>query len=143
MAALDEEGLDAEGFARLARRAAETDEALERLTREVEARLGEGAIDARTLAAEPIAVVQRVLARRIAAVGGRDESQIGLEKIEALAQRLDAAAAEGRALAVNLGGALVRLTAKGELRVAPEPARRPARSSPKAHALGGDEQPSC
>ena len=51
------------------------------------------------------------------------ESRIGLEKIEALALRLRDAAAEGRPLAANVGGALIRLTAKGELRFAPEPAR--------------------
>ena len=124
MAALAEEGLDAAGLARLARRAAEADAALAHRTFEVEARLGEGAIDARALAAEPIAIVQRVLARRIAAAGGRDESRIGLEKIEALAARLTAAAADGRGLAANVGGALIRLTAKGRLEVVSEPPRR-------------------
>ena len=85
MGRLADEGLDASGLARLARRAAEADEALARRAAEVEARLGDGPIDANALAAEPIAIVERVLARRIAAVGGRDEGRIGLEKIEALA----------------------------------------------------------
>ncbi len=59
------------------------------MTADVEARLGaDGPIDARALFAEPVAIVQRTLARRIAQGRGRDESRIGLEKIEALALRL-------------------------------------------------------
>ncbi len=124
MARLSEEGLGQERLSRLARRAAEADEALSRMTDEVEARLGAaGPIDADALFAEPIAIVDRLLARRIAAAGGREESRIGLEKIEALALRLRDAAAEGRPLAANVGGALVRLTTKGEVRFAAEPAR--------------------
>lgn len=121
---LEAEGLDSHSLARLARRAAEADEALAYMTSGLEALLGDGPIDARALAAQPIAIVQRMLARRIAAVGGRDEARIGLEKIEALASLLRGAAAEGRALTANVGGTLVRLTAKGRLAFAPEPARR-------------------
>jgi tRNA(Ile)-lysidine synthase len=122
---LGEEGLNAEGLVRLARRAAEADEALERMTADVEARLGaDGPIDAKTLFAEPIAIVHRTLARRIGKAGGREESRIGLEKIEALALRLREALADGRVLGANVGGALVRLSAKGELSFAPEPARK-------------------
>ncbi len=122
---LGDEGLRVNSLVRLARRAAEADEALEKWTGDVEARLGGGPIDdARALFAEPIAIVQRVLARRIARVGGRDESRIGLEKIERLALRLGDATANGRALSVNVGGALIRLSAKGRLSFAPEPARR-------------------
>ena len=90
-----------------------------------EARLREDP-DGRALFAEPIAVVQRVLTRRVAAAGGRDETRIGLEKIEALAGRLRDAVAERRPLAVNVGGALVSLTAKGRLDFVAEPARRAA-----------------
>ncbi|HZZ60161.1 MAG TPA: tRNA lysidine(34) synthetase TilS [Roseiarcus sp.] len=123
---LGEEGLNAEGLVRLARRAAEADEALARMTAEAEARIGaDGHVDARALFAEPIAIVQRLLARRIAKAGGRDESRIGLEKIETLALRLGEAAANGQALAANVGGALIRLSAKGRLSFTPEPARRP------------------
>jgi len=95
------------------------------MTAEVEARLGaDGPIDAKTLFAEPIAIVQRILARRIAKAGGRDESRIGLEKIETLALRLGDATASRRPLGANVGGALIRLGAKGELKFAPEPKRR-------------------
>jgi tRNA(Ile)-lysidine synthase len=121
---LGEEGLNAEALDRLARRARETEEALAHLTAEVEARVGsEGVIDARALFAAPIAIGQRILARRIAAAGGRDASRIGLEKIETLAANLRDALKERRAYGANIGGALVRLTAKGRLSFAPEPPR--------------------
>jgi len=128
LARLGEEGLDAEALDRLARRAGETEQALAHLTAEVEARLGaDETIDARSLYAAPIAIVQRILNRRIAAAGGRDPSRIGLEKIEALALALHDALRERRAHAANVGGALVRLTVKGRLSFAPEPARKGAR----------------
>ena len=121
---LGEEGLDAEALDRLARRARETEEALAHLTAEVELRLGaEGALDARALFAAPVAIAQRILTRRIAEAGGRDPSRIGLEKIEALALSLHDALKERRAYGANVGGALVRLTAKGRLTFAPEPPR--------------------
>ena len=127
IAGLAGEGLDAKGLARLARRAAEADEALARMTAEVEARLdANGPIDARSLFEAPIAIVQRILARRVGAAGGRDLSRIGLEKIEALALRLREASLEGRAFKANVGGEVVRLTAAGKLEFSPEPARRTA-----------------
>jgi tRNA(Ile)-lysidine synthase len=122
---LGDEGLDAESLDRLARRARETEEALAHLTAEVEARLGsEGAVDARALYAAPIAIVQRILAQRIAAAGGRDPTRIGLEKIETLATSLGDALGARRAYGANVGGALVRLTVKGRLSFAPEPPRK-------------------
>jgi tRNA(Ile)-lysidine synthase len=125
---LGEEGLDEGALDRLARRARETEEALAHLTAEVEARLEPaGAIDAHALYAAPIAIVQRVLARRIAAAGGREPSRIGLEKIEALAFSLGEALRERRAHAANVGGAVVRLTLKGGLSFAPEPPRKGAK----------------
>ena len=125
LAKLGDEGLDAEALDRLARRAGETEQALAHMTAEVEAGLGaEGPIDGRALYAAPIAIVQRILALRIAAAGGRDPSRIGLEKIEALAIGLREALRERRAFGANLGGALVRLTAKGRLSFAPEPPRK-------------------
>jgi hypothetical protein len=128
LARLGEEGLDAEALDRLARRARETEEALAHLAAEVEARLGsEGALDARALFAAPIAIAHRILARRIAAAGGRDASRLGLEKIEALALSLHDALKERRAYGANVGGALIRLTAKGWLSFAPEPPRKSGR----------------
>jgi tRNA(Ile)-lysidine synthase len=125
LARLGEEGLDAQALDRLARRARETEEALTHLTAEVEARLGsEGVLDARALYAAPIAIVQRILAQHIAAAGGRDPSRIGLEKIETLALSLRDALSERRAHAANVGGVVVRLTAKARLSFAPEPPRK-------------------
>ena len=122
---LGEAGLGAGALDRLARRAGETEQALARMTAEVEARLGpQGPIDARALYAAPAAIVQRILALRIAAAGGRDPSRIGLEKIEALAVNLRKALKERRAFGANVGGALVRLTVKGRLSFAPEPPRK-------------------
>ena len=121
---LGEEGLDAEALDRLARRARQTEEALAHLTAEVEARVdSEGALDAPALFAAPIAITHRILARRIAEAGGRDATRIGLEKIETLAANLRDALKERRAYGANVGGALVRLTAKGRLSFAPEPPR--------------------
>jgi tRNA(Ile)-lysidine synthase len=125
LARLSEEGLDAEALDRLARRARETEEALAHLTAEVEARIGpERAVDARALFSAPIVIAHRILARRIAAAGGRDASRIGLEKIETLALSLSAALKERRAYGANVGGAVVRLTVKGRLSFAPEPPRK-------------------
>ncbi len=123
LAGLAEEGFDSEGFARLARRMGEADAALEAMTDAIETRLGTGPYNSTILFAAPVAIVHRILARRIAAVGGREASRIGLEKIEALAQGLAAAASEGEAFAANVGGALVRLDGRGRLHVLPEPPR--------------------
>ena len=124
LARLGEEGLDAEALDRLARRARETEAALAHLTAEVEARVGsEGPVDARALFAAPIAIAHRILARRIAEAGGRDATRIGLEKIETLALSLSEALKERRTHGANVGGAVVRLTAKGRLSFAAEPPR--------------------
>jgi tRNA(Ile)-lysidine synthase len=130
VSALAEEGLDSEGFARLARRMSQADAALDAMADALEARLGTDPNDANALFAAPVAVVHRVLARRIAAIGGRDASRIGLEKIEALAEGLAGAASEGETFGANVGGALVRLDGRGRLHVLPEPPRG-ARAGPE------------
>jgi tRNA(Ile)-lysidine synthase len=125
LARLDEEGLSAEALDRLARRARETEEALSHLTAEVEAEVGaERTIDGRAVFAAPIAIAQRILARRIAEVGQRDATRIGLEKIETLTAGLRDALKERQAYGANVGGVVVRLTAKGRLSFAPEPPRK-------------------
>jgi tRNA(Ile)-lysidine synthase len=125
LARLDEEGLNAEALDRLARRARETEEALAHLTAEVEVQVGsERTIDGRTLFAAPIAIAHRILAHRIAEVGQRDASRIGLEKMELLAAGLRGALKERRAYGANVGGVVVRLTTKGRLSFAPEPPRK-------------------
>jgi len=129
--ALATEGLDAPALARLARRAAQVEDALVRQTAAAEARLGlveTGACDASLLLAEPAEIVQRLLTAAIARVGGRDASRVGLEKIETLAAGLREARNADKRFSANVAGARVRCDGKGRLRVEPEPARRkPAR----------------
>ena len=124
IASLASEGLDAEGLARLARRAAEADEALARMTAEVETRLGETgpSTPGSCLRADRDRPAHSRPSRR--GRRWRDSSRIGLEKIEALALRLRDASIEKRALKANVGGAVARLNAKGKLEFSPEPARR-------------------
>ena len=125
--ALAAEGLDAPALARLARRAAQVEEALTRQADAAESRLrlvATAACDARALLQEPVEIAERLIAAAIAKVGGKDPSRVGLEKIEALAQGLLSAVAANRAFSANVAGARVRLTAKGGLRVEPEPPRR-------------------
>jgi len=125
--ALAAEGLDAPALARLARRAAQVEDALVRQTAAAEARLGlveTGACEASPLLAEPAEIIQRLLTAAIARVGGRDPSRVGLEKIEALALALREAWSTGKRFSANVAGARLRCDAKGSVRVEPEPARR-------------------
>jgi len=124
---LAEEGLDAAALARLARRAGQIEDALTHQTRSAAIRLGLGAgssCDAAALLAEPTEIVQRLLAEAIADIGGRPPNRVGLAKVEALTQQLARAFAAGAPFSANVAGARVRL-ARGDLRVAPEPPRRP------------------
>ena len=124
---LAEEGLDAAGLARLARRAGQIEDALTHQTRCAAVRLGLAAgssCDPAKLLAEPTEIVQRLLAEAIADIGGRPPHRIGLAKIEALTQHLARAYAAGAPFSANVAGVRVRL-AHGALRVAPEPPRRP------------------
>jgi tRNA(Ile)-lysidine synthase len=123
---LSAEGLDAPSLARLARRAARIEEALERQTLAAEAHLHlieKSACDAAKLFAEPIEIVQRLLTLAIAGVGRRDASRVGLEKIETLTADLHEAWLARERFSANLAGAHVRCDAKGALQVEKEPAR--------------------
>jgi hypothetical protein len=71
---------------------------------------------------EPLEIAQRLLARAISRVGGRDERQIGLEKIEALTAALNEALARGEPYRANLGGVLTTLRGP-QLTFEPEPPR--------------------
>jgi tRNA(Ile)-lysidine synthase len=130
MGALAAEGLDAPALARLARRAGRVEDALARQTEAAEARLrlvATAGCDAGALFAEPIEIAQRLLTQAIAKVGGRDAKKVGLEKIEMLAEALSAALAARRPYGANVAGARLRLSAKGALRIEPEPPRRAKR----------------
>ena len=125
--ALAAEGLDAPGLARLARRAAQVEEALVRQTAAAESHLRlieTGACDARALFDEPIEIVQRLLTGAIARVGGKPARDVSLEKIETLALGLRGAVSDGETFSANVAGARVRHDATGSARVEPEPPRR-------------------
>ncbi len=124
--ALDAEGLDAPALARLARRAAQVEDALARQTEAAEARLRlveSGSCEAAALFEEPVEIVQRLLTAAIARVGGKDPERVGLEKIEALTQALRNTLAAGQTFSANVAGARVRAM-KGAVKVETEPPRR-------------------
>ncbi len=125
-ATLAAEGLDAPALARLARRAAQVEEALARQAARAESRLRlveTGACDAGALLEEPAEIVQRLLTATVARAGGREASRVGLEKIETLAAELLQSRRRGERFSANVAGAWVRCDGAGRLSVAPEPAR--------------------
>ncbi len=142
---LGEEGLNAEGLVRLG--AAPRGDERRRMTADVEARLGaDGPIDARDLCSPSRSrSSRRMLARRIGKAGGRDESRIGLEKIEALALRLRDALGNEHAFSANVGGAFVRLSAKGCLSLACRRGRAKAAANSEQRRVRGlaMAQPLC
>jgi tRNA(Ile)-lysidine synthase len=82
-------------------------------------------LDGLRLHAEPDAVLLRAVARAIAAVGGALARPVRLERFEArILGDLRAALARGGPLRMNLGGALLQLSADGRLVVRPETPRR-------------------
>ena len=84
--------------------------------------------DAQALFDEPLEIAQRLLRGEIARVAGKAPRDIRLDRIEALAQALQAARAHGKAMRANVGGASVHLSAKGALSVSPEAPRRASRA---------------
>lgn len=135
MPLLAEEGLSAERLAILAERARRDADALDEHAEAVLAasRLrGEGDmvgerldLDAARLAAEPDAILLRVIARAIMAVLGERTRPARLERFEArILGDLRGALAHGKAMRLNLGGALLQLTAAGRLAIKPELPRR-------------------
>ncbi len=133
MPALAAEGLDAARFAALARRMAETEEALAAAARRAlaEAARGPGLYDAGRLLAEPAAVRHRWLALLVAEAGaaaGRPRR----DAVERLAEALAQAAADGRPLRRTLHGAMVTFEARHGLSVAAAPPRRPGPRRPPA-----------
>ncbi len=82
-------------------------------------------LDALRLKTEPDAILLRVVARAIVEVLGPETRPARLERFEALILGdLRAALHKGEALRINLGGALLHLSAMGRLVVRPEPSRR-------------------
>ena len=143
MPLLASEGLTSERLAALAERARRDADALDTLAAAAlaaarldgDSELAPGAsrleLDALRLKAEPDAILLRVVARAIDEVLGPETRPARLERFEArILGGLRAALHNGEALRVNLGGALLHLSAEGRLVVRPEPPRR--RSKNKA-----------
>ncbi len=134
MPALVREGLDARGFARLARRVRRADAAIELAVAAAAAALCDGVwpergpivFPAQDFAGLPAEVALRLVGRAIAWVG--DEGPVELGKLEALADALAAAVARPVRFRRTLAGALVTL---GGGRVAIERAP-PRRGTPSA-----------
>jgi tRNA(Ile)-lysidine synthase len=146
-ALLAAEGLGVDEIARLSRRAARMEEAVAAQATATAKRLGWAngapAREAGALLDEPQEIVQRLLCAEIARVGGKSTRQIRLDAVEALTQALRQARALNKPMRANIGGASVRLTAKGALSVGAEAPRRrrpgdeprrPAGDGPEAHA---------
>ena len=121
---LGEEGLDAEALDRLARRAGETEQALAHMTAEVEARLGSEGRDRRVARFSP----RRSRSCSGFSLGasprraGATRAGSGLRRSRRWRVGLREALRERRAFGANVGGALVRLTAKGRLSFRPRAA---------------------
>jgi tRNA(Ile)-lysidine synthase len=126
MPALAEEGLTASGFARLARRLRQADQALEQMVEEnfvaLVRRHGRAlVIDAGAFGKFAGEIGLRLLARMLAPVC---EGPVKLGKLEALKEALDAAVGAHEArFRRSLAGALVTLH-RGEIVVEPAPPRR-------------------
>jgi tRNA(Ile)-lysidine synthase len=132
--ALAAEGLTAARLAKLAERAAATEEALVTKAREAYAVAAslEGAtvrLDAARLMGEPREIALRVLARALAALDvGDGAPPLRLERLEALASELGRAFAAQQKLKRTLGGALVAFDGASRLVLTREgPRRRGAR----------------
>ncbi len=134
MPLLAREGLTADRLASLAERARRDADAPEaralsvlaavRLDDQGEAEKGLS-LDAERLSAEPDAIFLRVVARSLADVLGPRTPPVRLERFEArILGDLRDALRRGKALRMNLGGALLHLKPDGRLTVQPEPPRR-------------------
>jgi len=136
MPALAAEGLTPERLALLAARTTRAEAALEGLARgivERARRAGDGgspaAFDARALLEQPAEIALRALALILREAGGGDGPfrHPRLNRLEALAEALQVAHADGRALTRTQGGHVVTLARDGRLLVAPEGERRRGR----------------
>lgn len=137
MPLLAREGLTAERLAVLAERARRDADALDARAAAVLAEVNlagpAGApngeprldLDGLRLQAEPDAILLRVVARAIGEVAGGLTRPLRLERFEArILGDLRAALRDGTAMRMNLGGALLNLSAGGRLAVRSEPPRR-------------------
>ena len=125
-ATLAAEGLDAAALARLARRAATIEVALQAQTEAAESKLrliATGRCEARALAGAPLEIVRRLLTLAVAHAAGADPARVPLDAMERIAADFVAAALVGGDFAANVSGALVSCH-RSEASVAREPPRR-------------------
>ncbi len=132
MPLLAHEGLTAERLARLAERAAQAEEALDRKAREAldraDPRLADEnfSFEAGILASEPFEIALRILEQALARAGlGLENSR--LQRLEACTGRLREAIRQGGTLRLTVAGALVRLDPSGRVSVRQEPPRHRGR----------------
>nr|WP_255616603.1 tRNA lysidine(34) synthetase TilS [Microvirga puerhi] len=131
MPALAAEGLTAERLASLARRARQTEEALdikarEALTRARPVRDAALRLDAAPFAEEPFEIALRMLILALREAGiDLEVSRLG--RLEDCAHRVREAARKGGGLKVTVASAVIRLDHRGGLMIAPEPPRKRGR----------------
>ena len=134
--ALAREGLNNAALLRLGRRAGRAEEALCWALSRAEADLpvarheGQTVVPAKNLAALPVEIALRLLARWLGERNGRQVT-LRLDRLEMLEVRLRAAIEAGMPFATTLGGCVV-VVRKGELRIAPAPPRRVPRTDARA-----------
>ena len=125
---LASEGFGVDEIARLSRRAARMEEVVAIQAQEAAERLGwtrtRESRDATALFEQPLEIAQRLLRNEIARVAGKQVRQVRLDRVEALANALQGAQTENRAMRANVGGASVRLSSKGVLTFSPEALRK-------------------
>ncbi len=127
-------GLDAHGLARLARRMARADAALEAEAERLEASLaptrdeGRYRVSLAPARAAATEILLRLMRRAIAHVAP-ERPFVRLERLERLTAAIEAALRERRGCRSTLGGTRVALTSDGMVDVSREPERRRGRSS--------------
>lgn len=128
--AMETEGLDAAGWARLGRRAVQAEAALQSFARELFARnfVAEGDGWRAELAA--IAPVEDEMMIRLLALALEAQASASnwprLERLERLAQGVARALAAREAFSATLAGRQIRVSRRGRLTIRPEPPRRSA-----------------
>jgi tRNA(Ile)-lysidine synthase len=141
MPALADEGLDARGFARLARRVRRADAAIEFAVAAAAAALSTGnwpargpiALSAEDFAGLPAEIALRLLGRAVAWVG--DEGPVELGKLEALVDAMTAARRAAARFRRTLAGAVV--TVGREITIERAPPRRNRAALPNLQPRGG------
>jgi tRNA(Ile)-lysidine synthase len=132
MPILAAEGLTADRLARLARRIAQAEEALDAKAQQAvsgsEPDAGpEGfSFQADTLVREPFEIALRMLALALTKAG-LDLGTRRLNRLESCTVKLREAIGDGETLSITIAGALVRLDRSGRLAIRPESPRRRGR----------------